>query len=950
MPVGLGLSRTFFTPSALQVVAYWKAGFGGTPWVPEGKTQSVGNLVGAGGGANPTAGTKVISYAPANFSAASSQYFTGPSTSALFGGGVGSFFCLFYANRALSPYGPRWYDGNILTDAGHGEVAFGFTSSGFCVSLLDNTGVNQRIDVPASVGQWHLAQARWDGSNLYARIDDGPWLSTPCSSVNITSSASTIYVGRDFGSNGTNKFFDGQILELGIGKATFATTDFDDILKYCRSRYGLSLKNDPSSLNLSGYWRSTWTSLPETPIRSAGGSGINGNLTTSGFDPSFGNGPGGSLVNSYNTMKFTAASTQFVNGPSTTLLFSTTGSFFCLFYSNNTPTTTGITYADGTLFSDPTNAETTFGFTSSGLSASILDNVGYKRLNLTNCKSGTWNLAQFKWDGTNLYGRVNDEAWTSTACGPLTFSVPGGINVGRSYGGNIYFDGHILEVGTSQTVLSDSDFDNILQYCRNRYDLHLTVNPFNFSSIQWWVDSLTGVTTLGGPDTQVTAWNDQTAGAHNLTNGTTALYYSSKEFANSTIPAVAGAYSSGVGYMTLSSNLTITTNLTAWMVIKNRADVNEPAGNSANPPATIFGDSTGTSNISIGFSAGTPSYNFKASTTYSEFLSSRTNIDDDQCHTICWTHTSGTLKCYIDGELTDTFTSGVSSGGGIGSFIFNTLSAGAALVDNTFADYAELGLFNAVLSDTDIRRLHNRAVNLWFPGIEQKDDATITGMYLTPFNGAPWLPARSAGTSFSAGNLTNSNGTTTKGTAMNGWFPASFGGSNALISSTGAFLHNGNIWSIAVLFKVSSVVAANATSYLDAAIFCGAAGSNRTGIYVNNTNTLQLNAVYWNGTTAYACAVDGLTIGKLYLATMSYVSGTIYFNITGGALGGNSVVTTGNMPNDMTQFYVGRNNDGSKFFNGEVFDIFLSDNAGFDTRGQYAIVAYAERKYNTYMY
>ncbi len=222
----------------------------------------------------------------------------------------------------------------------------------------------------------------------------------------------------------------------------------------------------PANLSLTGYWRANFTGLPWVGTASIGTSSGR-NLVTQADDPST-----GASQNGFAPADFNGSSNYIQADVNNTTLLGTSGSIFFLFNGDTAPTNSGLDYGDGNIFTDPTNAETTFGFTDLGFGACILDDsITYRRISIS-CGTGNYHLAQAKWNGTNLYARIDSGNWSNIASGPFTAITPSAPNVGLSYS-TIRFDGRLLELGITNIFLSDSDFNNIVSYVNKRYHLSL---------------------------------------------------------------------------------------------------------------------------------------------------------------------------------------------------------------------------------------------------------------------------------------------------------------------------------------------------------------------------------------------------------------------------------------------------------------------------------------------
>lgn len=218
--------------------------------------------------------------------------------------------------------------------------------------------------------------------------------------------------------------------------------------------------NPATDLTLTGYWRADYSASPWTDS-----SGNSRNLT-SGSAPTT-----GSTVNGWTPSRWDGIAT-ILAGTNITTFFGASGSFWALFYASSAPAPVSA-YADGSIFGDPGNGECNFGFTSSGFGACVLDNsVTYQRIDVA-CGTGAWHLGQAKWNGSNLYARIDSNSWSSMACGPFTTIAATTAQAGSSYLNNIRFTGDILEMGCASSALTDDNFESIRQYVNQRYALAL---------------------------------------------------------------------------------------------------------------------------------------------------------------------------------------------------------------------------------------------------------------------------------------------------------------------------------------------------------------------------------------------------------------------------------------------------------------------------------------------
>ena len=103
---------------------------------------------------------------------------------------------------------------------------------------------------------------------------------------------------------------------------------------------------------------------------------------------------------------------------------------------------------------------------SSGYVATINDGA-YKNTAAMSFTTGTYHLFQMSWDSTTLWARVDNGTPQTIAAGANAFL--GNFFIGSNWAQGTFINGNILEIGTAQSLLASSDFDNIRKYCNSRY-------------------------------------------------------------------------------------------------------------------------------------------------------------------------------------------------------------------------------------------------------------------------------------------------------------------------------------------------------------------------------------------------------------------------------------------------------------------------------------------------
>lgn len=98
-----------------------------------------------------------------------------------------------------------------------------------------------------------------------------------------------------------------------------------------------------------------------------------------------------------------------------------------------------------------------------------------QRSAIASISTGVWTLVQWKYDGTNIKIRVNSDSWvTGDAAGNIhATGLTQAVAVGKNYDGSAFADLEILDLGLTDSVLSDTAFDIIKSYINFRYGLSL---------------------------------------------------------------------------------------------------------------------------------------------------------------------------------------------------------------------------------------------------------------------------------------------------------------------------------------------------------------------------------------------------------------------------------------------------------------------------------------------
>lgn len=224
-----------FNPATLALTSWLKAPYAGAPWAAASSAGTSSTNTYTTSGADPTVGASLNGKATAAFA---SQFLSSTLTSgSMYSASAGSAAFLFNASSLPANTGAVYEDGNFLTDT-NAEVAFGVSSSGLRFTLQGTGFASFSLTgaIPTT-SAWHLAQFKWDGTNIKCRLDSGTWSALACTGW-VTAANMISTLGRGYSGA---QLFAGLMAEAMTAAVTISDADFDNIKSYCNSVYGLSL-------------------------------------------------------------------------------------------------------------------------------------------------------------------------------------------------------------------------------------------------------------------------------------------------------------------------------------------------------------------------------------------------------------------------------------------------------------------------------------------------------------------------------------------------------------------------------------------------------------------------------------------------------------------------------------------------------------------------------------
>lgn len=494
-----------FSPSSLAMRKWVSPNFSTSPWIGD-PSATIPIQVGDNF-APPSAGAAVNGFTPVDFDGINDTlFFDGHFLNTIISSTTYYYAFVVYPRNPIADAGIL---GNpaIIGDTG---INFGlvFSDAGMTAFQYDAGPGWTGVTVACSANNWHFVQVWHDGTNLHCQVDTTvgtptaipmTWLDTYITSIEPI-----------LGTDGNATWFDGQILAWTSAHHVPTSDQRDGMGVYFQDRYGLSFgltatKVSPHDVSLTGLWEDSFTTSPWV--------GIHNTSYQKGFNPAT------TTINSYVVPDFQSA--YYLNTDFTMASYANNnaGSGWVLFKTTSAaaPSGPGLKVGDAGVLVQSSGA-TTWGITISNIGICHLLYDGAYREIVIYTDTGNWHLAQFKWNGTSMYFRVDKDSWFSYPAGSCdTTPTAGFMNIGVNYAISNFYDGAIAEVGMVDRVMTDLEFEKVLDYVQSKYALNLTVarNPGELVLSGWWRPHFAPTSWIGSPSQGLSnARNIDTLGAY----------------------------------------------------------------------------------------------------------------------------------------------------------------------------------------------------------------------------------------------------------------------------------------------------------------------------------------------------------------------------------------------------------------------------------------------------
>ena len=241
-------------------------------------------------------------------------------------------------------------------------------------------------------------------------------------------------------------------------------------------RYAHTETFDPATLSLTGWWRGPYVSLATQPWQGTASLGVSGTRVcndTAPYNPLVGTGANG--IASADVSFNTDFGRRFCPETALASLYATRNahSGWAVFKARTVPS--GVPnngpFFNGSVLSFGAGVFG-IGVSTLGVEVYLHDGANIPGI-VTSFSTGVWHILRWRYSNPTLEVAVNSGGWQSlTNSTPVDLTgidIQWGRNVSAAVNGA--FDGEILDVGISNTALSQTDLDNVRTYARDRYAL-----------------------------------------------------------------------------------------------------------------------------------------------------------------------------------------------------------------------------------------------------------------------------------------------------------------------------------------------------------------------------------------------------------------------------------------------------------------------------------------------
>lgn len=328
------------------------------------------------------------------------------------------------------------------------------------------------IGTPLTLNEEHVIDVECNANSIRMRVDGGSWTTPVVAAGGVASAASgfSLKVGQN---HDNTKAFVGDISVLQVHRIARGDTWFDYNLDWLRAAYGFR-----RTANVPEIFQHDDVIDPASKdIAQIKGKGL---LLTDAYVE---NTPTLNVVDALAAVPNADGSNDRLGIAlgAQTFFDNNSMSGAVLFCADSAPTPGAAVYESVQLIGSEDYADWGLSFTSEGVRFWRLNSIFSYNSVVVPCTPHVWHLAQFKYDGVNLKLRIDGGPWVSTPCTSAALGSTS-TRVGTAHTLSGFFDGLIAEVGLSDLVLSDANFDSWLGGVEYDYGLRLrNATPASFN-------------------------------------------------------------------------------------------------------------------------------------------------------------------------------------------------------------------------------------------------------------------------------------------------------------------------------------------------------------------------------------------------------------------------------------------------------------------------------------
>ncbi len=166
-----------------------------------------------------------------------------PDASAFVDYAAWSFWALIDTSSITTDSSPNVLSNNCVIRCGGDGFFIGLAQTGpslIPAQIINNTPTIKSVAASGvSLSNWHLLQCRYDGTNLWARVDGGVWqqVASPQIEAGALNGAQLVIGDANYS---------GLTAQVATSQQSFSDDQFDQLVGYVNQKYGLSIALPPS--------------------------------------------------------------------------------------------------------------------------------------------------------------------------------------------------------------------------------------------------------------------------------------------------------------------------------------------------------------------------------------------------------------------------------------------------------------------------------------------------------------------------------------------------------------------------------------------------------------------------------------------------------------------------------------------------------------------------------